>query len=164
MIDHEVAHPDRADLPLREQRLERPVRLQRRVELRGQCLVQDQQVDLINSELAGALLKTVQRLVVAVVTDPDLGLQEHLGPVQPRAVHGFPDLPLVTVGSGGVDVAIARFQRGRHGGPSFIRRGLEHTQSEGGHDDAVVQRQRGDIRHGISSSFLSGGPESIPSH
>jgi hypothetical protein len=33
--------------------------------------VQEQQVDLVDAELPGALVKTVQRLVVAVVGDPD---------------------------------------------------------------------------------------------
>jgi hypothetical protein len=112
--------------------------------------VQDQQVDLIDTELAGALGEAAQGQVVAVVADPDLGLQEHLRPVQTRGGDGFADLPLVAVRGGGVDVAIPRFQSRRHCGPSLIRRGLEHTQPEAGQDDAVVQRQRGHIRHGRS--------------
>ena len=44
--------------------------------------MQDEQVDLIDAELSGALLEAVQRLLVAVVADPDLRLQEDLGPVQ----------------------------------------------------------------------------------
>ena len=62
VVDHEVADPDRADLPVGEQRLQRPVRLQGRLELRRQRLVQDQQVDLVDAELAGALLEPVQGL------------------------------------------------------------------------------------------------------
>jgi hypothetical protein len=50
-----------------------PVGLQGRLKVRGQRLVQDQQVDLVDSELAGALVEAVQGLVVAVVADPDLG-------------------------------------------------------------------------------------------
>ena len=42
-------------------------------------LVQDQQVDLIDAELAGALLETSRRLVVSVVADPDLGLTRTRG-------------------------------------------------------------------------------------
>jgi hypothetical protein len=38
--------------------------------------MQDQQVDPVDVELAGALVEGVQHLVVAVVTDPDLGLDE----------------------------------------------------------------------------------------
>jgi hypothetical protein len=40
--------------------------------------VQDQQVDLVNAELAGALFEAAQLLVVSVVADPDLGLQVDL--------------------------------------------------------------------------------------
>ena len=52
VVDHEVADPDGAHLAVVEQRLQRPVRLQGLVELRRQRLVQDQQVDLVDAELA----------------------------------------------------------------------------------------------------------------
>jgi hypothetical protein len=78
VLHHEVADPDRADLAVGEQRLQGAVGLQRAVKRRGQRLVQDQQVDLVDAELPGALLKAVQRLVIAVVADPDLRLQKHL--------------------------------------------------------------------------------------
>ena len=110
MVDHEVADPDRADLAVGEQGLQGPVRLQGRLELRRQRLVQDQQVDLVDAELAGALLEAVQGLVVAVVADPDLGLHEHLGAVQVRRGDRFADLPLVAVRGGGVDVPVAGLQ------------------------------------------------------
>ena len=101
-------------LPSLEQRLQRPVGLEGLVEVGRQRLVQDQQVDLVDAELAGALVEAVQRLVVAVVADPDLGLQEDL----PRGdacerVHRFADLALVAVGGGRVDVAVAGVERGR---------------------------------------------------
>ena len=57
--------------------------------------------------LRGALVEAVQGLVVAVVADPDLGLQEDVGPVEARAVDRLTDLALVAVGGGGVDVAVA---------------------------------------------------------
>jgi hypothetical protein len=58
--------------------LQGAIGLERALERRGQRLVEDQQVDLLDAELARALLEPVQRLVIAVVGDPDLGLQEHL--------------------------------------------------------------------------------------
>ena len=54
--------------------------------------MQDQQVDLVDAELAGALVERVQGLVVAVVADPDLGLDEHLVAVEPGA-RGWPRRP-----------------------------------------------------------------------
>ena len=78
----------------------------------GSGLVQDQQVDLLDAELAGGLVEGVQGLVVAVVADPDLGLDEHLGAVEARAADAFADLALVAVGRGGVDVPVADLERG----------------------------------------------------
>jgi hypothetical protein len=89
--------------------LQGAVGLQGLVELRRQGLVQDQQVDLVDAELAAALVEAVQGLVVAVVADPDLGLEK------PRTVKvgggdGFANLALVAVDGGGVDVAVAGLQ------------------------------------------------------
>ena len=78
MLDHEVADPDRADLAVSEQSLQSTVGLEGPLEGRRERLVEDQQVDLVDAELAGALLEAVQSPVVSVVADPDLGLQEHL--------------------------------------------------------------------------------------
>ena len=78
VLDHEVADANCADLAVGEQCLEGTVGLQGAIERRGQRLVQDQEVDLVDAELPGALLEAVQRLVVSVVADPDLGLQEDI--------------------------------------------------------------------------------------
>jgi len=78
------------DLAVAEQRLQRQVRRQRLVELRRQRLVQDQQVDLVDAELARALVEAVQGLVVAVVADPDLGLQEDVGRSRPDSATASP--------------------------------------------------------------------------
>ena len=85
VVGHEVADPDRADLAVGQQRLQRLVGADGEVELARQRLVQDQQVDLVDAELAGALVEGVQRLVVAVVGDPDLGLDEDLRAVDARS-------------------------------------------------------------------------------
>jgi hypothetical protein len=74
VVDHEVADPDGPDLAVLEQRLERAVRLQGLVEVRRECLVQDQQLDPVVAELGGALVEAVQPLVVPGFADPDLGL------------------------------------------------------------------------------------------
>jgi hypothetical protein len=92
--------------------------------------VQDQQVDLVDSELARALLETVQRLVVAVVADPDLGLQEHLRPVHIRTVNRLSHLALVTVSRRRVDVAVAGVQCGLDGRQGLVRRRLKDTEAK----------------------------------
>ena len=102
--------------------------------------MQDQQIDLVDTELAGALLEAVQRLVVAVVADPDLGLQEDLRAVQPRNAERFSDLPLVAVGSGGVNVSVASRERRLDRGSGLVSGCLEHAQTQRGQLDAVVQR------------------------
>ena len=108
VLDHEVAHPDRADVAAGEQGLEGAVGLQGPVKRRGQRLVEDQEVDLVDAELAGALLEAVPRLVVAVIGDPDLGLQEDLGPVRAGAMDCLADPAFVAVGRCGVDEPVAR--------------------------------------------------------
>ena len=102
--------------------------------------MQHQQVDLVDTELARALLKAVQRLVVAVVADPDLRLQEHLRAVKPGVAHRFSDLPLVAVGSRRVDMPVAASQCGLDCGSGLLRKGLEHSQTKSWHLDFVVQR------------------------
>jgi hypothetical protein len=65
VVDREVADADRADLAVGQERLQRAVGLEGAVERGGQRLVEDEQVDLLDAELARALLEAVQRLVVA---------------------------------------------------------------------------------------------------
>jgi len=66
VLDHEVADSDRADLSVSEEGLQGTVGLEGPVERGRQRLVQDQQVDLLDAELSGALRERVQRLVVSV--------------------------------------------------------------------------------------------------
>jgi hypothetical protein len=57
VVSGRVADADRADLAAGEQCLEGAVGLQRAVERRRQRLVEDQEVDLVDVELAGAVAK-----------------------------------------------------------------------------------------------------------
>jgi hypothetical protein len=123
----------------------RAVGLERLSEGAGQCLVQDQQVDLVGAELAGALVEAVQCLVVAVVADPDLGLQQDGGAAGCGGVHGLAYLALVAVGGGGVDVPVAGLQRRGDRRAGVVRRCLEHAEADCGQFDAVVQRDTGDL-------------------
>jgi len=149
VLDHEVADTDRADLTVGEQRLQRPVCLQGLAELAGQRLVQDQQVDLVDAEFAGALVEAVQGFVVAVVADPDLRLEEDLGPVEAGFGDGLADMAFVAVGGGDVDVPVAGRQRRLDGGAGLVGRGLEDAEAQRGHLDAVVQPQQWGGTHDV---------------
>jgi hypothetical protein len=138
---HEVADADRPHPPVGEQGLQGTVGLPGEVEPGRQRLVQDQQVDLVDAELAGALAEGVQGLVVAVVTDPDLGLDEHVVSGQARVADGLADLAFVAVCGGGVDEPVAGRERRAHGLRGDVRRCLEHPEAERGHLNAVVQGQ-----------------------
>jgi len=81
----------------------------------------------------------VQRLVVAVVADPDLGFDEHVVAGQARMADGQADFAFVAVRGGGVDEPVACRERRAHGLRGDVRRCLEHPEAERGHLDAVVQ-------------------------
>src|SRR5439155_10790543 len=109
------------------------------LERRRQRLVQEQQVDLVYAELAGALVEAVQRLVVAVVADPNLGLQEDVRAVQAGALYRFADLAFVSVACRRVDEAVAAFECRPDGVAGLVRGRLEDTETERGHLDTVVE-------------------------
>src|SRR4029453_1201838 len=122
-------------------------------------LVQDQQVEGVDAELAGALVEGVQGLVVAVVADPDLRLDEDLVTGEVRPVDRLADLALVQVRGSGVDVAVADLQSGCHGVPGLGGGGLEDAEAERGHRDAVVEFECFVHPHDATSgSAGEGGP------
>ncbi len=102
-------------------------------------LVEDQQVQLVDVELAGRLRECVERLVEAVVAHPNLRLDEDLVARNARAADALADPALVSVRGGGVDVAVAGLERGDNRGRRLIGWGLEDAEAEGRHADAVVQ-------------------------
>ena len=139
VVGHEVGDADGPHAAVLEQLLEGAVGLDRQVEAARQRLVEDEQVDLVDPELAGALVEGVQGGVVAVVADPDLSLDEDIRSCQAGAADGLADLALVGIGGSGVDVAVPRAQRGLDGVDRLLGRGLEDAEAECGHLDAVVQ-------------------------
>jgi hypothetical protein len=107
--------------------------------------VQDQEVDLVDPELARALVEGVQRLVVAVVGDPDLRLDEDLGAVEAGATDRLADLALVEVCRGGVDVSVPGGQRRLHGRDGLVRGRLKDAEADGRHLHAIVQLEQRSI-------------------
>jgi hypothetical protein len=94
---------------------------------------------VFDAELSRALVERVQRLVVAVVADPHLGLDEHLSPIQAGAADTLADLSLVEVRRRGVYEAIAHAQRFDDRSRGHLRRSLEDTETERRHPHTVVQ-------------------------
>ena len=93
--------------------------------------------------------KPCRVVVVAVVGDPDLGLEEDVGAVEAGGADRVADLALVAVGGGGVDVAVAGVERGADGVAGLVGRRLEDAEAEGGQLDAVVEGQG--VHDGLSS-------------
>ena len=92
VVDHEVADPDGERRAVGEQCLQCAVRLQGFLELQRKGLVEGQQVDLVDAELARTLLEAVQGLGVSVIADPNLGLKEDFRPLEARALDRLADL------------------------------------------------------------------------
>lgn len=116
--------------------------------------MQQIQVEHVQPEFFHGGVKGAQRVVVAIILHPELGGDEYLAARQAAAfdggAHGF----FVEVGSGGVDVAVARLQRLADGALRIRRRNLENAKADDGHGDAVVQ---GDLFHVLVSGWFAGG-------
>src|SRR4051812_30864801 len=143
-VRHEGAHADRAHPPIREQLLECAIGADRAVEGGRQRLMQKQQVELLDAELADALLERVQRLVIAIIADPDLRLDEDFVTRNTGAANAFADFPLVEVRRRGIDEAVAYAERRLDRGRRLSRRALKDAEAQRGELDAVVQL---DVRH-----------------
>src|SRR3954469_4632682 len=143
MLRHEVAHADRAHAAVRQELLERPVRFEGAVERRRQRLMEEQQVDLLDAELARALRERVQGRVVPVVADPHLRFEEDLVAGKAGATEAFTDLALVGVRGGRVDQPVPRREGGLDGTHGLRRRALEHAESNRRQLHAVVEGDRG---------------------
>ena len=101
--------------------------------------MEDQQVDLIDAELARTLLETMQSLVVSVVTDPDLGLDKDLRSLKARVPDSLAHLPLVAVRRGRVHMLVAVRERRLDRGPRLLRRRLKDPKTKGRQVDTVIQ-------------------------
>jgi hypothetical protein len=100
--------------------------------------MQKQQVDLVDAELAGALVESAQRALVAVVGDPELRLPEDLVPPDVRAANALAGVALVHVSGCVIDQPVAHRHRRLYGAGRVRGRDLEDAEAESGHIDAVV--------------------------
>jgi hypothetical protein len=83
MLLAEVRHTDRASAAFREHLLDRLVRRDRRVELGGDGLVEQEEIDVVEAEPPEAALEADKRLGVPVVAEPQLRRDEELAAVDP---------------------------------------------------------------------------------
>lgn len=87
--------------------------------------MQDKQIELVQPKFPGALFPGVERLVVAVVADPDFGLDEDLFARNPAVAQRLPDLAFVEVGGRGVDVTVSGLEGRADGSLGLLWWGLE---------------------------------------
>jgi hypothetical protein len=107
------------------------------------CLVQDEEVDLFNTELLRALIESVQGLVISVVGDPNLRFDEQVLAGNARSADTFADLPLIAIRGGSVDMAVANLDRRTDRGGGLFGDALVNAQPHGGHLNTVVKRDYG---------------------
>jgi hypothetical protein len=100
--------------------------------------VEQVEVHCVEPELAGAHVECMQCPVIAVVTDPDLGLDEQLRPIDPTGGDRGADLGLVEVRGCGVDHPVPDSQRLLDRCLGLVRRSLEDAKPQRGQLDAVV--------------------------
>src|SRR5438105_1517558 len=103
--------------------------------------MQEQQVETIDTKLAGTFVERVQRGLVAVIADPHFGLDEHVIALNTRLTHPLSDLPLIAVRRRRVDEPIPLSNRGFDGGARLFRRALKYAEAERGYLNAVVERE-----------------------
>jgi hypothetical protein len=101
--------------------------------------VDDVEVDLIDAEPLEAALYRARRIAVA---GKELGRDEHLLARQPTRAQSPADALLVAVGLGGIDVAVAGFERPADRVLALrAARHLPNPQTEHRHLGAVGQRE-----------------------
>jgi hypothetical protein len=147
VVLHEVRDADCARAAGGEHLFDRLVCADGAVELARDRVVQQEEIDVVDAEPPQAAVEADECLV-AVVADPELGDHEDLAAVDLGAPDPLADLALVAIGGGRVDEGIAARDRSLDRVRRFLRRALEDAEPEGGHLDAVVQRQSRDGRGG----------------
>ena len=120
--------------------------------------MEDQQVDLVDTEFAGALVEGVQGGVVAVVGDPDLGFEEDLGTVDAGAADGVTDLAFVAVSGRGVDVAVSGGQRRLDRRDGLLGGCLEDAEPQRGIGTPLLKVSCGMVMLFLSCSVWFGEP------
>src|SRR5450631_3848663 len=144
MLDLEVGDADRAGATVGAELLQRPPRGDEVAAVQGRERPMDQeQVDVIEAQLAERCLERAASVVRPVVAVVELAGDEHLRSVQAGAAYGLPDAALVAVHLGGVDVPVAHLECGADRLCSFGGIDLKDAKPKLRDRTAVVERDVG---------------------
>ena len=139
MRTKEIAHADRLDSTFAGQLLQRPPRLESAV---GNRPVEQVEIDVIETQSRQAGVKRFERGLVTLVIVPELGRHKDLVARDAAAPDRVTHVAFVSVDARGVDMAVARLERGFHRRARFLSRaGFENAQTEARNHDAVVEGQ-----------------------
>jgi hypothetical protein len=117
--------------------------------------VDQEQIEHLDVERLERRVDAAQRLFEVQPVVGQLARYEKLRAVDARLVDRLAHFALVSVHLRGVDVAVADLDRVREGLDRGFRWNQEDAKSELRDLDAVVQRQRGDCGHRVSSLAIS---------
>lgn len=140
----EVGHADGAHPAVREELLERLVRVHVTV-AGGQRPVDEVQVQVVQTELLQRGVERAERRVVPLVAVPELGGDEDVVAGHAGGGDGLAGALLVAVDRRCVDAAVPGLQRGGDRLLRLVVRHLPDTEAQLGHLHAVVEDDRGDL-------------------
>ena len=144
MGDLKVGHADAAGAAVFGELLQRlPRRHVVAVVERGQWPVDEEQIDVVESQGGQRLVERPAGVVGCVEPVVELAGDVHLGPVDTGIPDTLTDTLLVAVHLRGIDVAVADVQRRLHRCRGLLGRDLEHTEAQLGDLGSVVQFDRG---------------------
>jgi hypothetical protein len=143
MLLAEVRNADRVSPPFGEHHLDRLVRRDRPVEVGQDRMVEQEEIDVVETEAPETALEANESLVIAVVAVPELRSDEQFTAVDPGGTNRLADLTLVAVRGGGVDQAVTIRDRGLDRGARLLRRALKNAETKNRHLEAVVELERG---------------------
>ena len=106
----------------------------------GERLMEQHQIQIIQSQPPQRTFNRFTGLRIAVMFDPHLGGDEQLTAVDAAVANALPDLGLVHIGLGGVDVSVSDLDGVGHASRRFVTGHLEDAETQLRHDHAIAQR------------------------
>jgi hypothetical protein len=139
MVGVEVADPDGADSPIRQQLFGGLVFSQGLFECPRHRPVQQVQVEVVEPELAHAGVEGAQRLVVGQIRDLELGGDKQIGARDPAPGDGLADLFLIAVAGRGVDQPVPDRDGGAHRSGRLVGSNRESAEARVGMPAGLIE-------------------------